>query len=114
MSKLTFWSIAILVDTLMLALLYVGIAGGKEAAMSVAVFWGWALAIFGILTGLIADKTMFKNVRPSGFIPYYVVTEVVIMSAFVVAGHVWLAAMRLCSDVLCEGARKRDPKGGAA
>ena len=105
-----YWIKAVSGDVVLAVFLYAWLALDIEGAGRVSVFFLWAIAILRILIGMVADKSMFKSMRPKGFGVYHGATDVAVIAVLVWFGHPWLAGFLATGYLMQEAAREREPK----
>ena len=104
-----YWIKAIAFDSLLALALYAWLVEGMEGAGRVALFFLWFTAVMRILVGLLGNKTMFKEVRPTGFGVYHAVSDLVVVCLIVWVEHLWLGAILAIGYFLVEAARQKEP-----
>ena len=108
-----YWAKAIFFDALLAGVLYAWLALGFEGAGRVAIFYIWTVMVLRVLVGLVANKAMFKEVRPKGFIVYHALTNVAVIGLLAWIERPVLAALAVVGFIAMEAAREREPKAAA-
>lgn len=114
MKAVLHWARAILLDAVFFGLLVFGASGRFPWALSVFLFWSWALTVASILIGLLGNRTWFPSYEPAGIRKYHFLTQLAFISALAGLGMTVLAACQFLALVALKSAREREPKKGAA
>lgn len=104
-TSLKTWARAVAVDGILIAALVAGVIYHIPYALEVSVFFMWWISVRGIIFGLLIA------LMPAGLQAYHWITDIVVWSLLVIAGHPILATFNvasfLISCILIDVARKK-------
>lgn len=108
MNALYFWFSSLFLNIIYFGSFYLWYVNGIEGAGNLFVFFAWFTAIMYIITGLVADKSLYKHKRPVGFVPYNYITESLAVFCLAWAGMFICAATYAIGFLLSEGSKVRE------
>lgn len=108
MNALYFWLGSLGLNIIYFGSFYLWYVKGIEGAGNLFVFFSWFTAIMYIVTGLVADKSLYKHKRPVGFVQYTYIIETLAVFCLAWAGMFICAATYAIGFLFLEGSKVRE------